>query len=151
MTTPVVSVSILFLTIISPTKINPIFTANSLSNEFAVHLMLFNSIEIMSRRYVNDAIYYKLTCFDMNSMEGSSASASSNPTVSVTNSSSAPPAAMDEESLGIGDEYSAEIGVMNNLEHKFHAQQQYGRLLKANEFVMFRARMPMTEHIVSHC
>lgn len=109
-------------------------------------MMLFNSIEIMSRRYVNDAVFYKLTCFDMNSMEASSAS--SMPTVSVTNSSSNA-ATMDEESLGIGDEYSAEIGVMNNLEHKFHAQQQYGRLLKPNEFVMFRARMPMTEHIVS--
>ncbi|KAH9388149.1 Glycerophosphocholine phosphodiesterase gpcpd1 [Tyrophagus putrescentiae] len=116
--------------------------SNSLSNEIAVHLMLFNSIEIMSRRFANDQIYYKLTCFDMNSMETTvSSSMPSTPTVSSA------PVAMDEESLGIGDEYSCEIAIMNNEEFKFHAQATFGRLLKRNEFVMVRARMPMTENI----
>ena len=104
--------------------------------------MLFNSIEIMSRRFANDQIYYKLTCFDMNSMETVSSSMPSTPTTST-------PVAMDEESLGIGDEYSCEIAIMNNEEFKFHAQATFGRLLKRNEFVMVRARMPMTENIVS--
>ena len=104
--------------------------------------MLFNSIEIMSRRFANDQIYYKLTCFDMNSMETVSSSLPSTPTTST-------PVAMDEESLGIGDEYSCEIAIMNNEEFKFHAQATFGRLLKRNEFVMVRARMPMTENIVS--
>ena len=59
------------------------------------------------------------------------------------------PISIDEESLGTGDEYNVEIAAMSNLEYKFHNQEQFGRLLKKNEFVMFRSRMPMTEHIVS--
>ena len=100
--------------------------------------MLFNSIEVMSRRYVNEEIYYKIACFDMNNIMDASQPDSTAPSMSI-----------DEESLGIGDEYSVEIGVMNNQEHKFHAQEQFGRLLQKNEFVIFRAKMPVTEHIVS--
>lgn len=114
----------------------PLHIVSSLSNEFAVHLMLFNSIEIMSRRYLNEEIYYKIACFDMNQMMETS--------LPVTS-----PVVIDEESLGVGDEYSVQIGVMNNNEHKFHSQEQFGRLLQKNEFVMFRARTPATEHIVS--
>ena len=98
--------------------------------------MLFNSIEVLSRRYVNEDIYYKMACFDMNHMMETSHSVSS-------------PVTIDDESLGTGDEYSGEIGVMNTNEYKYHAQEQFGRLLRKNEFVMFRARLPMTEHVVS--
>lgn len=113
-----------------------IYLAKSLSNEIAVHLMVYNSIEVLSRRYKNDQIFYKITYFDMNhTME--------------INQQQQQQVGLDEESLGIGDEYIAEIGVMNNQEYKFHNQEQFGRLLTPNEFVIFRTRMPITDNVVS--
>ena len=105
--------------------------------------MLYNSIDVISRRYLNEEIYFKIACFDMNhtmdtSAIGCGGSNSNQQTVSI-----------DEESLGIGDEYSVDIGVMNEENHKFHNQELFGHLLQKNEFVICRARIPMTEHIVS--
>lgn len=109
----------------------PLFVATSLAKELVFHIMVYNSVNIISKRYADAEIYYKLASFDMNSLMDSS----------HTN--------MDEESVGFGDEYPVEIAVMNEMEYKFHPQEQYGRTIKKNEFIKFRARMPLTEHIVN--
>lgn len=107
-----------------------LFIATSISNDLTVHFMLYNSINVISKRYAGTDIYFKAASFDMNDiMEGSRATV--------------------DEDMEIGDEYPVDIAVMNNLEYKFHPQEPFGRLLQNNEFVMLRSRMPMTEHIVS--
>ncbi|KPM02176.1 glycerophosphocholine phosphodiesterase GPCPD1-like protein [Sarcoptes scabiei] len=50
----------------------------------------------------------------------------------------------DEDSKNYGEEYTTEIAVMNDYEFKFKNQEPYGRLLKKNEFVMFRIKIPIT-------
>ncbi|KAF7493662.1 Glycerophosphocholine phosphodiesterase GPCPD1 [Sarcoptes scabiei] len=86
--------------------------------EIAIHIMFFDSIEIISKRYSQkqqqqgqsmNEIHYKLTGFK-----------------------------------NYGEEYTTEIAVMNDYEFKFKNQEPYGRLLKKNEFVMFRIKIPIT-------
>lgn len=99
-----------------------------------VQCLVYNSINIFSKRYADVEIYCKMTSFDMNS---SSANPMANQMLST-----------DEESTGFGDEYPMEIAAMNDLEYKFHPQEQFGRVLHTNEFLMFRTKMPANEHIV---
>lgn len=102
--------------------------ATSLSNQIAIHLMFYNSIEIISRRYAMEEISFRVATMDMTSVFEST---------------------MDEDIDG-GDEYPTEIAVMNNVEYKFHQQIRNGRQVLKNELVLFRSRMPYTDQVVSY-
>lgn len=95
--------------------------------------MLYNSIDVISRRYANDEIYYKISSFDMNMIAESDINSWVN---------------MDEDSLGVGEEYPVEIAIMNNKEFKFHPQCAAGRVLIKNEFAILRSKMPYTDQVV---
>lgn len=107
-------------------------TDTSLSEgEMALHIMLYNSIDIISKRYSQTKIYCKFNGFEMDSI---------NETLDT---------AQDDDLDHCMDQYPFDVAAMNDLEYKFQNQSQFGRSIQTNEFIIVRCKIPLTGNIVS--
>ncbi|XP_054282590.1 glycerophosphocholine phosphodiesterase GPCPD1-like isoform X2 [Macrosteles quadrilineatus] len=114
-----------------------------LTSETAIQIKLFNQpIEMWKPKLKNRPIYVKLTPVNL-----TKANTNSRPEMS--------PTALDEtlslETMDLADKQVTwpivEVAVMNEAEREFHPQEQFGRVVKENDFIMFQILMHNPETV----
>lgn len=95
--------------------------------------MLYNSIEIISKRFSQTKIYCKFSGFAMDSIDETFDTAQD-----------------DDFNHHDGiDQYPFDVAAMNDLEYKFQNQNLFGRSMQTNEFIIVRCKIPLSGNIVS--
>ncbi|KAH7640459.1 glycerophosphocholine phosphodiesterase gpcpd1-like protein [Dermatophagoides farinae] len=99
--------------------------------EMALHIMLYNSIEIISKRFSQTKIYCKFSGFAMDSIDETFDTAQD-----------------DDFNHHDGiDQYPFDVAAMNDLEYKFQNQNLFGRSMQTNEFIIVRCKIPLSGNI----
>ena len=93
--------------------------------------MLYNSINIISKRFSQTKIYCKFNSFEMDSIDETLDTAH------------------DDDLDHCMDQYPFDVAAMNDSEYKFKNQNLFGRLIQTNEFIIVRCKIPLTGNIVS--
>ncbi|XP_027198184.2 glycerophosphocholine phosphodiesterase GPCPD1-like [Dermatophagoides pteronyssinus] len=97
--------------------------------QMALHIMLYNSINIISKRFSQTKIYCKFNSFEMDSIDETLDTAH------------------DDDLDHCMDQYPFDVAAMNDSEYKFKNQNLFGRLIQTNEFIIVRCKIPLTGNI----